>query len=60
MEDERHVERKREKESFCSLVSVCTAVSMIARQLNEMMGTDWTKVSNFVRHFCRPCPLTFC
>jgi len=36
------------------------AVKIIAGQLSDMMGTDLTKVSNFVRQFCRPYLLIFC
>ena len=32
----------------------------LAGQLSDMMGTDLTKVSNFVRQFCRPYLLIFC
>jgi len=35
-------------------------IGLVAGQLSDMMGTDLTKVSNFVRQFCRPYLLIFC
>ena len=34
-------------------------IGLVAGQLSDMMGTDLTKVSNFVRQFCRPYLLIF-
>jgi len=35
-------------------------LTLVAGQLSDMMGTDLTKASNFVRQFCRPYLLIFC
>ena len=43
----------------CSRVTSASS-ALVAGQLSDMMGTDLTKVKNFVRQFCRPYLLIFC